>query len=522
MNNRKRNVKIAIAVLAAYAAVIVLLLAAESKAEGSSIHSIGDAIWYSIITLTTVGYGDLAPVTAAGRVLGVILSLCSLGVITALIGILLSFISGQAMPRMRLRSSKDRKWYVFNEENEQSAAVACSALDDDPDAVVIFRHSDEKKMNSRETVRIKCSPEDLTEIKGGTQGIMYFCMGDDSWDNYRLAADAAGLGINTYCLTDFGSDTMMGNLHTFSRKEIISRCYWRDHPVLPDEKLIVLIGSGSIAAELLERALLTNVFEPGRYVSYHVFGDSSYFRNTHPEAVKALCGGNPKDDALFLHEECWEHHSSIIRRADRIIICEDDDKGSLGTYKELLKWFPTAASIHVRLDSDIERIESFGSSGSIFSLRSLVRDDINRLAVTLHDIYSEGSDSPVAWNDLSDHLKRSNIAAADHMIVKVRYLLDDYGITELSEDNCRKAYEIFSSADPQERDVCREMEHRRWMRFHQMYNWAYAPERNDLMRRHPMMVQYQDLSEEDKEKDAYAWEMLGRVADSPAVSQKGL
>ena len=102
------------------------------------------------------------------------------------------------------------------------------------------------------------------------------------------------------------------------------------------------------------------------------------------------------------------------------------------------------------------------------------------------------------------------------MIVKVRFILEDDSIKELTEDNCRRAYEAFRDADAELRDVCREMEHRRWMRFYQMFNWSYSPERDDRMRRHPLMVPYADLSENDKEKDAYAWEMLGRVADKTA------
>jgi hypothetical protein len=179
--------------------------------------------------------------------------------------------------------------------------------------------------------------------------------------------------------------------------------------------------------------------------------------------------------------------------------------------------FPTAAKVHVRLNNTVEKISCFGSSKDIFTMRAFVRDDINRLAVTLNDIYNEGSGKTGGWSDLSDHLKRSNIAAADHMIVKVRYLLDDDSITELTEENCRRAYDVFSDADPDKRDICREMEHRRWMRYHQMYNWTYSPERNDLMRRHPMMLPYSELSEEDKEKDAFAWEMLAGVADRSAV-----
>lgn len=517
MISRKRIIRITIAILAAFAVFIVLLPAVESKAEGSTIHTVGDAIWYAFITLTTVGYGDLYPVTAAGKIMGAALALCSLGVLTALIGLFISFINGQAGPLMRLRSAAGRKWYAFNDENKQSEEFAESVLADDPDAVIIFRHSDEKRMSGRGIVRIDCSPEELITIKGGSRDIMYFCMDDDSWDCYLDALDAAGCGIDTYCLTDFGSDEISGKLHLFSKKEIISRCYWRDHPVRRNEKSIVLIGSGNIAAELLERGLLINVFEPGRYLSYHVFGDSSYFRRSHREAVKALCGGDPENDSLFLHEECWEYHPEIIRNADRIIICEDHDRSNLMTYKELATLFPTAAEIHVRLSNDVENIKGFGSSKAIFTLRSFIRDDINRLAVMLNDIYNEGTDKAVAWDDLSEHLKRSNIAAADHLTVKIRYLLEDDSITEFTEQNCRRAYEVFSSSDTQKKEECCEMEHRRWMRFQQMYNWTFSPERDDLMRRHPMMLPYNELSDEEKENNAYAWEMLAGVADRSAV-----
>jgi len=517
MSSRKRTIKIAAAILAAYAVIIILLMAAESKAEGSSIHSAGDALWYSIITLTTVGYGDISPVTPAGKAIGALLALCSLGLFTALIGFLINFISGQARPRRRLRSLRNRRWYAINEENGRSEDLARSVLSDDQDAVIIFRNSEEKRMNGKSVVRIDCSPEELIDIKGGNKDILYFCMADDSWENYRQAADASGQGIETYCLTEFGDDEISGKLHTFSTKEIISRCYWRDHPIQREEKSIVLIGSGRIAAELLERGLLTNVFEPGRYLNYHVFGDSSEFRKSHREAVRALCGGDPEDDALFLHEECWEYHPEIIRNADRIIICEDDDRSDLATCKELIRLFPTAAQIHVRLNSDAEKISSFGSSKSIFTLNSFVRDDINKLAVKLNDIYNEGSGRAAAWGELSEHMKLSNIAAADHMIVKVRYILEDDSITELKEQNCRRAYEAFRDADPEKRDICREMEHRRWLRFHQMYNWTYSEERDDKMRRHPMMLPYSELTEEEKEKDAYAWEIIAKVVDRTAV-----
>lgn len=45
----------------------------ERSQPGSNIHSGGDALWWAFATITTIGYGDFFPVTAAGRVVAVML-----------------------------------------------------------------------------------------------------------------------------------------------------------------------------------------------------------------------------------------------------------------------------------------------------------------------------------------------------------------------------------------------------------------------------------------------------------------
>jgi voltage-gated potassium channel len=71
--------------------VLFLILAGllpwvEASAENPSITDVGDGIWYAVVTLTTVGYGDYYPKTFVGKVIGSLFVLASLGVLGLLIG----------------------------------------------------------------------------------------------------------------------------------------------------------------------------------------------------------------------------------------------------------------------------------------------------------------------------------------------------------------------------------------------------------------------------------------------------
>ena len=70
----------------------VLVLQFESRSPDANITTGGDALWYSIVTITTVGYGDFYPVTTAGRTTAIFIMFTGVGIIGALASILASLL----------------------------------------------------------------------------------------------------------------------------------------------------------------------------------------------------------------------------------------------------------------------------------------------------------------------------------------------------------------------------------------------------------------------------------------------
>jgi voltage-gated potassium channel len=66
----------------------LLMLHLERSSEDANITTAGDALWYVVVTMSTVGYGDLYPVTHAGRELGVFIIVVGVGIFGTLTGFL--------------------------------------------------------------------------------------------------------------------------------------------------------------------------------------------------------------------------------------------------------------------------------------------------------------------------------------------------------------------------------------------------------------------------------------------------
>ena len=78
---------------------IILYLAAvgiyyfENPAQPDVFKSVFHSFWWAVVTLTTVGYGDMAPITAGGRVFTVIVLTVGLGLVSVPTGLMASAMS---------------------------------------------------------------------------------------------------------------------------------------------------------------------------------------------------------------------------------------------------------------------------------------------------------------------------------------------------------------------------------------------------------------------------------------------
>lgn len=70
----------------------VSVLDFESANQLSSIKNLDDALWWSVSTLTTVGYGDIYPLTFGGRVVAACLMVSGVGLFSAAAGLIAGWV----------------------------------------------------------------------------------------------------------------------------------------------------------------------------------------------------------------------------------------------------------------------------------------------------------------------------------------------------------------------------------------------------------------------------------------------
>lgn len=83
----------------------MLMYYLESGAENSKMKTIVDALWWCVATVTTVGYGDVVPVTKLGRIVAIVYMFFGI----TLIGIMFAVITNNFYKKRFEKEEKEKK-----------------------------------------------------------------------------------------------------------------------------------------------------------------------------------------------------------------------------------------------------------------------------------------------------------------------------------------------------------------------------------------------------------------------------
>ena len=100
--------------------------------------SFSDALWWSFVTATTVGYGDLSPATTAGRVIACVLMIVGIGMIGSLTSTITSFFLQRAedskKPRIDTAKTADVEQFSLKNPADEMDEFVKNLAQDDPDS----------------------------------------------------------------------------------------------------------------------------------------------------------------------------------------------------------------------------------------------------------------------------------------------------------------------------------------------------------------------------------------------------
>lgn len=314
-------------------------------------------------------------------------------------------------------------------------------------------------------------------------------------------------GHTVYMQADLPAQSVSdAKLRLFCPEETTARLYWKQRDIYQisaqnNHKVkIIFVGFGTLGQQLLNYALLDNIFDPDQTIEYHIFGDSGRYSATHPELDKI-------SDPVIFHTGQWYEDLCLLEEAKLVLVCEQIDQFNL--VQNIL----SALTVPV--------IDVFAADGVTFDLlegkdrlrfypwQQLAWEPANIFSSTMFEqamelnlhyahLYNgiiktpENRDSE--WAKLDGFTRYSNVSAADYHDIRL-HMMEKLGWPEDAKELSSRQLEFLA-----------ELEHIRWCRYHHLNNWRHGIPENgkhkDPARRiHVDLIPYGDLDEPTKQKD---------------------
>jgi RyR domain len=342
-----------------------------------------------------------------------------------------------------------------------------------------------------------------------------------------LQVFVAAPNIESFAAIRRGSISVRANPHLtvrFFLPELdIARDFLYEHFSQSSRTLVtadgfLLVGCGPIAESLaLKIARLGGQLDGAKpaldWVVSHEY--AAYIRGTYPE-LKEAC-------LLTLHSPGPGLRSAMEASAPatRVLILSEGaktlemllgiaDRKTLnrfvGTYvadfrsKRLNNVFPK----RLAWGADLGVIRFFGDLSCIASIERFQEEGRYGLPRSIHQRYCESrtaagelatdNSSLQSWDQIDEDLRQANQEQADHIMYKLSLL--GYGLE--SDPQAKGPPIVFSE---EEFESLAKLEHLRWSADRKLAGWTYGKIRDNELRRHPMLVPYEELPEPEKEKD---------------------
>jgi voltage-gated potassium channel Kch len=517
-----------------------------------NVDGFGDAVWWAVVTVTTIGYGDIFPVTTMGRLVGGFLMFAgigTLGVFTAAIAAYLIKFDG--LDALRTRGLRNHivicglgtvgtlLTLAFRRDGYQ--VLALEKIEDNP------RIATAREAGAAVLVGDAARPEVLGRARLARARHLVIVAGADA-NNVEIAAQARALTRESghrlpcstqiqnpdlwYALRSWDIGTRDGfRLEFFNVTELGARALLARHSPFTAEQRerstppkVLIIGASTLSQHLIRHMVrqwqdiegTTRPRLPITLVDAATEGVHRDLHHRHPE-LQSLA--TLQSLSMDLRSSEFERAAFLFDDEGRcplshIYVCLEDEGLALSTALLLMNRVRRfGVPVTVRMDREaglasllravgpandrtLAQLHVFGLVEQASQPELVLRGTNEVLARALHQDYlahasRDHNPAAVPWDDLPLELKESNRTQADHIATKLEAVgCHIVPLTALEADSF--------SFTPAEVERLAEMEHERWLAERRRQGWTLGA-RNTLKKTNPNLVSWAELDEPSRE-----------------------